>query len=333
MIPQDGRFKIQVQDDKLAFRVSIIPVYDGEKIVMRLLHEGAKPLSLDQLGLLEKPRAAVESAIKKPHGIILVTGPTGSGKTTTLYTVLGMLNQPGVNITTIEDPIEYRMAGVNQSQINPKVGFTFASGLRAFLRQDPNIIMVGEIRDKETAEIAIHAAMTGHLVLSTLHTNDAPTTLPRLIEMGVPPFLVAFTANIIMAQRLVRKICSFCKKEVKLDEAAVKELGTVLENNKMVALFKDKLPEEHKKNATNNIFYKGEGCSRCGQTGFKGRIGIYEVLEVDDELAKKINERATADVIKLYARQKGMQTIAEDGLLKAKMGITTISEILRVTKD
>lgn len=333
MIPQDGRFKIQVQEEKLAFRVSIIPVYDGEKIVMRILHEGAKPLSLDQLGLLERPRALVESAIKKPHGIILVTGPTGSGKTTTLYTVLGMLNQPGVNITTIEDPIEYRMAGVNQSQINPKVGFTFASGLRAFLRQDPNIIMVGEIRDQETAEIAIHAAMTGHLVLSTLHTNDAPTTLPRLIEMGVPPFLVAFTANIIMAQRLVRKICTYCRKEIKLDDAAAKELANVFETNKMIALFKENLPEENKKDAANNVFYKGEGCRRCGQTGYKGRVGIYEVLNVDEELSKKINERATADTIKTYSKERGMITILEDGLIKAKMGITTISEVLRVTKE
>ncbi|MCX6779621.1 MAG: ATPase, T2SS/T4P/T4SS family [Candidatus Magasanikbacteria bacterium] len=224
MIPQDGRFKIQIQDEQMAFRVSVLPVYDGEKIVMRLLHEGAKPLTLDQLGFLESARAKLENAIKKPHGMILVTGPTGSGKTTTLYSVLGILNQPGVNISTVEDPIEYRVAGVNQSQMNAKVGFTFASGLRALLRQDPNIIMVGEIRDQETAEISINAAMTGHLVLSTLHTNDAPTTLPRLVDMGVPPFLVAYTTNIIIAQRLVRRICEFCKKEFTLEGAALDEL-------------------------------------------------------------------------------------------------------------
>lgn len=331
MIPQDGRFKIQVQDEKLAFRVSILPVYDGEKIVMRLLHEGAKPLTLDQLGFLDKTREKMERAIKKPHGMVLVTGPTGSGKTTTLYSVLGMLNQPGVNISTVEDPIEYRIAGVNQSQINSKVGFTFASGLRSLLRQDPNIIMVGEIRDQETAEIAINAAMTGHLVLSTLHTNDAPTTLPRLIDMGVPPFLVAYTANIIIAQRLVRKICPFCKKEYKLDKAAEDELAKAFDTKKLNLLFKEHIKENKKIDLF--TFYQGEGCRRCGQTGYKGRQGIYEVLEIDDELTKKINERATANDIKDYARSKGMLTMIEDGIIKAKMGITTINEILRVTKE
>jgi len=335
MIPQDGRFKIQLQDDKLAFRVSIIPVYDGEKVVMRILHEGTKPVPLDALGFLPKTSQMISAAIKKPHGMILVTGPTGSGKTTTLYSILGILNQPGVNISTIEDPIEYRMPGVNQSQINPKVGFTFATGLRAFLRQDPNIIMVGEIRDQETAEIAIHAAMTGHLVLSTLHTNDAPTTLPRLIDMGVPPFLVAYTANIIVAQRLVRKICPFCKKEYKLDKASATELAKVFDVEKLLKLFKDndvKLKEEEKKLET-IIFYAGEGCRRCGMTGYKGRMGIYEVLEIDQGLTKKINEHATADDIKIYAREHGMMTMLEDGLIKAKNGVTTINEILRVTKE
>jgi len=336
MLPQDGRFKIQIADEKLAFRVSIIPVYDGEKIVMRLLHEGAKPLSLEQLGLLDKPKAIIESAIKKPHGMILVTGPTGSGKTTTLYSILGILNQPGVNILTIEDPIEYRIQGINQSQINPKVGFTFASGLRAFLRQDPNIIMVGEIRDQETAEIAIHAAMTGHLVLSTLHTNDAPTTVPRLVDMGVPPFLVAYTTNIIMAQRLVRKICPYCKKEFNIDQAAVTELAKVFDVKKISALFKDYIPgkdEDAGKDLDKITFYRGEGCHRCGQSGYKGRMGIYEVMEIDEELIKMINTHATADDIKKYAREKGMLTMLEDGLIKAKMGITTISEIIRVTKE
>ncbi len=335
MVPQDGRFKIAVQDEKLAFRVSILPVYDGEKIVMRLLHEGTKPVSLDALGLLEKPRSILERAIKKPHGMILVTGPTGSGKTTTLYSVLGILNQPGVNISTVEDPIEYRMPGVNQSQINPKVGFTFAGGLRALLRQDPNIIMVGEIRDQETAEIAIHAAMTGHLVLATLHTNDAPTTLPRLIDMGVPPFLVAYTTNIVMAQRLVRKICAFCKKEYKLEKEAVIELGKVFDVEKMIPLFKEngiKMAGEEKKLEA-MAFYKGEGCSRCGSTGFKGRVGIYEIMEMDEELTKMINAHATANEIRSYARAQGMLTMMEDGLIKAKMGTTTISEVLRVTKE
>jgi len=335
MVPQDGRFKIAVQDEKLAFRVSILPVYDGEKIVMRLLHEGTKPVSLDALGLLESPRGVLERAIKKPHGMILVTGPTGSGKTTTLYSVLGILNQPGVNISTVEDPIEYRMPGVNQSQVNPKVGFTFAGGLRALLRQDPNIIMVGEIRDQETAEIAIHAAMTGHLVLATLHTNDAPTTLPRLIDMGVPPFLVAYTTNIVMAQRLVRKICTFCKKEYKLEKEAVTELGKIFDVVRMAPLFKDnKVPlAAGEKNLEAITFYKGEGCSRCGSTGYKGRVGIYEIMEMDDELTKMINAHANANEIRAYARAHGMLTMLEDGLIKAKMGTTTISEVLRVTKE
>lgn len=340
MIPQDGRFKIQLQDEKMAFRVSIIPVYDGEKIVMRLLHEGVKPLTLDQLGLLDGPRKLLEEAIKKPNGMILVTGPTGSGKTTTLYSVLGILNQPDVNISTIEDPIEYRIQGVNQCQINPKVGFTFAAGLRAFLRQDPNVIMVGEIRDQETAEISIHAAMTGHLVLSTLHTNDAPTTIPRLIDMGVPPFLVAYTTNIVMAQRLVRKICPYCKKGYFLDKAAADELGRVFDVQKISALFKDNLPKDYKEEGTidengveKTTFYKGEGCNRCGQTGYKGRVGIYEIMEIDDELTRMINAHATADDIKNYARQHKMVTMLEDGLVKAKMGVTTIAEIIRVTKE
>lgn len=336
MAPQDGRFKIQIQDEKMAFRVSIIPVYDGEKIVMRLLHEGAKPLTLDQLGFLDGPRKLVEEAIKKPYGMILVTGPTGSGKTTTLYSILGILNQPDVNISTIEDPIEYRIQGVNQSQINAKVGFTFAAGLRAFLRQDPNIIMVGEIRDQETAEISIHAAMTGHLVLSTLHTNDAPTTLPRLVDMGVPPFLVAYTTNIVMAQRLVRKICPYCKKSYNLDKGAADELAKVFDVKKMSALFKENIPKDYKDeggDVSKITFYKGEGCNRCGQTGYKGRIGIYEILEIDDELTKMINAHATADDIKIYARQHNMITMLEDGLVKAKTGITTITEVLRVTKE
>lgn len=336
MVPQDGRFKIQIQEEKMAFRVSIIPVYDGEKIVLRLLHEGAKPVTLDQLGFLDKPRKILEDAIKKPHGMILVTGPTGSGKTTTLYSVLGILNQPGVNICTIEDPIEYRMQGVNQSQINAKVGFTFAAGLRSFLRQDPNIIMVGEIRDQETAEIAIHAAMTGHLVLSTLHTNNAPTTLPRLVDMGVAPFLVAYTTNIVMAQRLVRKICTYCKKGYFLDKEIEDELGRVFDVKKISALFKANIPKDYKDEGSDVekiTFYKGEGCNRCGQTGFKGRMGIYEILEMDEELIKMINAHCTADDIKKYAREKGMITMLEDGLVKAKMGITTISEVLRVTKE
>ncbi len=335
MVPQDGRFKISVQGETLSFRVSIIPVYDGEKIVMRLLHEGQKPLSLDELGFLPGIKELVEEAIEKPHGMVLVTGPTGSGKTTTLYSLLGMLNQPDVNICTIEDPIEYHVSGINQSQINPKAGFTFASGLRAFLRQDPDIIMVGEIRDKETAEIAIHAAMTGHLVLSTLHTNDAPTTLPRLLDMDIPPFLVAFTANIIIAQRLVRKICPNCKESFKLTGKELKQLQSLIDKSKLTTLFKEhevKLSSSEK-TLDSFTFYRGKGCKKCNASGYKGRIGIYEVMVVDPGLQKIINTNATAADIKEYALKNGMVTLFQDGLIKAKQGVTTIEEILRATKD
>jgi type II secretory ATPase GspE/PulE/Tfp pilus assembly ATPase PilB-like protein len=240
-----------------------------------------------------------------------------------------------VNISTVEDPIEYRMPGVNQSQINTKVGFTFASGLRALLRQDPNIIMVGEIRDGETAEIAIHAAMTGHLVLATLHTNDAPTTLPRLIDMGVPPFLVAYTTNIVLAQRLVRKVCPFCKKEYRLEKDALTELAKVFDVEKMTALFKDNeiIMSEDDKKLESMVFYKGEGCNRCGSTGYKGRMGIYEIMEIDEELTKMINAHGNANDIRAYARAHGMITMLEDGLIKAKQGVTTINEVLRVTRE
>ena len=335
MKPQDGRFKIKIQDEKLAFRVSIIPVYDGEKIVMRILHEGQKPLTLDQLGFLPRPRKLVEQAISKPHGTIMVTGPTGSGKTTTLYSLLGLLNKPDVNISTIEDPIEYHVDGINQSQINPKADFTFASGLRAFLRQDPDIIMVGEIRDQETAEIAIHAAMTGHLVLSTLHTNDAPTTIPRLLDMGIPPFLIAFTTNIIVAQRLVRKICDKCRKEFHLEKKAISELQKATDVKKISTLLKnhDIKLKKGEKNLQSISFYHGEGCRHCGKTGYKGRIGIYEVMEIDEAMIKKINEHASAAEIKTLARKNNMATMLEDGLIKAKQGITTIEEVLRVTKE
>jgi len=334
MVPQDGRFKIQIQDEKTAFRVSIIPVYDGEKIVMRLLPEGAKPLTLEELGFLPMVKEKIEVAIKRPHGMILVTGPTGSGKTTTLYSILGMLNQPQVNISTIEDPVEYHIGGINQSQINPKVGFTFATGLRAFLRQDPDIIMVGEIRDQETAEIAVHAAMTGHLVLSTLHTNNAPATMSRLIDMGVPPFLVAYTTNIVLAQRLVRRVCEHCKKEFHLDKNAIKELGLVFDTDQILPLLKKY--SELKSSETDLdkiVFYQGEGCAKCKQSGYKGRVGIYEVMPIDEEISKKINARATTAEIKEYARTQGMLLMSEDGIIKAKQGITTISEIIRVTKD
>ena len=333
-LPQDGRFKVNAKDYKVSLRVSIIPTFDGEKIVMRLLNEKAQILTLEQLGFQPSALESIKRNISKPHGMILVTGPTGSGKTTTLYTVLNILNTPEVNIITIEDPIEYRMPHVNQSQVNPKIGYTFATGLRSFLRQDPNIIMVGEIRDQETAEIAIHAAMTGHLVLSSLHTNDAITTLPRLSDMGVPAFLVASTTNIIIAQRLVRKICPNCIQSYKLDKLMIKELTKQLNvENIMQTMQNKRIIADAKRGLESLLFYRGAGCKQCSNSGYKGRIGIYEALEVTDEMSELILRKEPPAVLKKQAEKQGMLTIIEDGFIKAKNGITTIEEVMRVTKE
>lgn len=333
-LPQDGRFKIATKDYKLSFRVSIIPTFDGEKIVMRLLNEKAQVLTLEQLGLQPSSLEGLKRNINKPHGMILVTGPTGSGKTTTLYTVLNILNTPEVNILTIEDPIEYRMPKVNQSQINPKIGYTFAAGLRAFLRQDPNIIMVGEIRDQETAEIAIHAAMTGHLVLSTLHTNDAVNTLPRLADMGIPAFLIASTTNVIIAQRLVRKICPNCIQSYKLEPNTVNDLNKQLDvSNILHTLQKERVISDTKNGIQSLLFYRGKGCKQCNNSGYKGRIGIYEILEITPEIYELILKKASGSELKKQALDQGMLAMVEDGFIKAKNGITTIEEIMRVTKE
>lgn len=333
-LPQDGRFKIYTHEYRVSFRVSIIPAFDGEKVVMRLLNEKSQLLTLEQLGLQPSPYEIVKKNIDKPHGMILVTGPTGSGKTTTLYTILNILNTSEVNIITIEDPIEYRMQHINQSQVNPKIGYTFATGLRAFLRQDPDIIMVGEIRDTETAEIAVHAAMTGHLVLSTLHTNDAVTTLPRLTDMGVPSFLIATTTNLIIAQRLVRKICSRCIHSYTLDKKGVTELDKIV-NVKLVmkTLEREKIISLEKQSMESLLFYRGKGCKECNFEGYKGRIGIYEVLEVNEDVSKMIIRKANADELKVAAKGQNMITMLEDGFMKAKQGVTTIEEVLRVTKE
>ncbi len=265
-LPQDGRFKIETKKYKYSFRVSIMPIFDGEKIVMRLLKESGKALTLEQLGFLKSPLKIVGRNIKRPHGIIFVTGPTGSGKTTTLYSIMNILNKPEVNITTVEDPIEYRMPGINQSQINTKMEFTFAKGLRSLLRQDPDIMMVGEIRDKKTAEIAVNAAMTGHLVLSTLHTNDAATTLPRLGDMGVPPFLIAFTSNLIIAQRLVRKLCTECKKSYKLDKESIAELSKLFNTAEIMrSLTRLKFIKAGTR-MSSLPFYRPTGCQKCGNS-------------------------------------------------------------------
>lgn len=332
-LPQDGRFKIENTNYKISFRVSTIPVFDGEKIVMRLLDENNKLLQLPDLGFRPGDLKKIQVAVSKPYGMILVTGPTGSGKTTTLYAVLNTLNTPEVNISTVEDPIEYRMEHINQSQINPKIEFTFASGLRALLRQDPDIIMVGEIRDRETAEIAINAAMTGHQVLSTLHTNDAPSTLPRLLDMGVVPFLIASTVNVVVGQRLVRKICQHCIMSYQLDKQAVADLSDQLDINNFIKVMQDEGAVKGSKDLHSLLFFKGKGCKKCGDSGYKGRLGIYEVMEVTPEIQKLIITKATSAELRLVAREQKMTTMLEDGLVKAKSGVTTIEEILRVSKD
>lgn len=335
-IPQDGRFKLEKDGTKMSFRVSVLPIFDGEKVVMRLLDESSKGLTLEVMGLAGKALEIIHQEIRKPNGMILVTGPTGSGKTTTLYTIMDILNVSNVNISTVEDPVEYRMPKINQTQIQPKVGLTFAAGLRALLRQDPDIIMVGEIRDNETMEMAIQAAMTGHLVLSTLHTNSAAGTLPRLLDMGAEPFLVASTANVIIAQRLVRKVCQDCRVEYKLTEKELKVLEKNYDMQKTLEMIKRSgiLGSQLKaKDKWEDIkLSKAKGCEQCTE-GYHGRNGIFEVLEVDEEIRQMISQRASANELENKAREKGMLTMVEDGFVKCIQGITTVEEILRVTKE
>ncbi len=422
-VPQDGRFKFSMGQRQVALRVSTLPIMDGEKVVMRILDESARALTLEELGFEGRSLEIIGRNLHKPHGMTLVTGPTGSGKSTTLYSVLSLLNTAGVNISTVEDPVEYRVTGVNQTQVNPKAGMTFASGLRALLRQDPNIIMVGEIRDGETADLAVQAALTGHVVLSTLHTNNAATTLPRLLDMGIEPFLIASTVNTVIGQRLVRRLCPTCrtsfipegneliniKRDFQLDVALkhFNEMKTgVVEEPPTIAPVASELPKEpdiapteHKKGKVINpphdmietaksildkiaadpniinrsaddarkvisastenpapvpeapaapaaapdpahlkggqfLLYKaGPGCEACGGAGFQGRMGIYEVLEVNDAISKLIVGHATADDIQVQAIRDGMLTMQQDGFVKALMGRTTIEEILRVTRE
>lgn len=333
-LPQDGRITISTDQAKVALRVSILPVYDGEKVVLRLLDESKNILTLEQLGFNELALGVVKRHIKKPHGMILVTGPTGSGKTTTLYTVLNILNTPQVNISTIEDPIEYRISRVNQSQINPKIGFTFASGLRTLLRQDPNIIMVGEIRDNETAQIASHAAMTGHLVLSTIHTNDAVSTIFRFSEMGIPHFLIASTVNLIIAQRLVRKICRDCVESYRLTQENIDEIS---KQYKLADVMAGLAMLGEKVEADTNIgelnFFRGKGCIKCGDTGYRGRVGIYEIFEMTEAASQAVLSQVSKEELLKIAIHDGMITLHQDGFVKAKRGLTTIEEILRVTKE
>lgn len=320
--PQDGRFRYKTGQTVIDVRISTIPTLYGEKIVARLLPATQRPLSLAELGMLDDVAKVISENIKKTYGMVLVTGPTGSGKTTTLYSILNALNRPEVNIVTIEDPIEYNIKYINQIQINPLAGITFASGLRSILRQDPNIIMVGEIRDEETAEIGVNAALTGHLLLSSLHTNDATTAIPRLIDMKIPPFLAAAVLNVVVAQRLVRKICINC-----IESYTPPAEFTDSMKNQMKEL---NLPESN----LPSMLYRGKGCKICGGTGYKGRMGIFEVFEVNEELRKIIiSPDFSLDMLVLAARKYGMILMFEDGLRKVSLGMTTIEEVLRVIRE
>ena len=315
---QDGRFRIVADGTNIDVRVSVTPTYYGENAVLRLLSTQAENYTLEGLGFTGLSLDRVKRNIRKPYGMILATGPTGSGKTTTLYTILKNLNTREVSIITIEDPIEYAIDGIEQIQVNTRTGLTFANGLRSILRQDPNIIMVGEIRDEETAGIAVNAALTGHLVLSTLHTNDAATTLPRLLDMDIEPFLIASTVNIAMAQRLLRKICTNCSVKRELTKEEAESLKNILP----AKLQGQKL-----------VFYSGKGCDQCDKTGYKGRVAIREILEMDDEIRVALMRRADASEIKKIAIKNGMTTMIENGIQQALDGKTTIEEILRVIHE
>jgi type IV pilus assembly protein PilB len=322
--PQDGRFRYNIGEKEVDVRVSVIPTFYGEKIVLRLLDAAQKPLSLKELGMFKETREIVKKAIETSYGMVLVCGPTGSGKTTSLYSIMNILNQPEVNIVTVEDPVEYDMRYVNQTQVNVAANLTFANGLRSILRQDPNIIMVGEIRDSETAGIAVQSALTGHLVLSSLHTNDAPTTVPRLVDMGVKRFLISAVLNLVSAQRLVRQICPHCKKEYQPEKNVVKSIREQLQQLE-IPEDKIKIPKK---------FYKGEGCDACNGLGYRGRIGIFEVMEINDEMRKMINsEDFNLEDLQNIARKQGMVTMFEDGLKKIESGLTTVEEVFRVIRE
>ncbi|WP_457644423.1 GspE/PulE family protein [Persephonella sp.] len=314
-LPQDGRIKVKIGEKKLDMRVSTLPTVFGERVVIRLLDRSDTLLTLEELGFEPDDLKKYERIIRKPHGLVLVTGPTGSGKSTTLYASLLKLKTPRKNIITIEDPVEYQIDGISQIQVNPKIDLTFANGLRSILRQDPDIVMVGEIRDLETAEIAIHASMTGHLVLSTLHTNDAPSAVARLVDMGVEPFLVASSLEGVIAQRLVRKICESCKNAYIPRDDEIEEINRYLGKELKI----DKL-------------YKGEGCENCLGTGFKGRIAIYEIMEIDEEMRVVISKQPESMAVREKALEKGMRTLVQDGLFKVINGITTVEEVLQVAQ-
>lgn len=324
--PQDGRFRIFEKGKQIDFRVSSFPVSMGEKVVMRVLDKEQGLISLEDLGVQGRNFEIIKKSIFEPFGMILVTGPTGSGKSTTLYSILQILNKEGVNIVTLEDPVEYAIEGINQSQVKPEIGYTFANGLRSILRQDPDVIMVGEIRDNETAELAVHAALTGHIVLSTLHTNDSIGAIPRLIDMKVEPFLVSSSLKVVIAQRLVRRICKYCKEEV--------EVSKLIRDN--IEKLLSAIPESHKKSLDlpDEIkMFKGKGCPKCGGVGMKGRIGIFEVLYMDERITNLIGDKIDEEELKKAAAAQGMISMKQDGIIKVVKGLTTLAEVERVTEE
>jgi len=347
-VPQDGRFKIKVGGKQYALRVSTLPVVDGEKIVMRILDESNQAITLEDLGYWGHSIDVIHQALTEPNGMVLITGPTGSGKSTSLFSILTILNTPDVNISTVEDPVEYKIPGVNQTQTNAKAGMTFASGLRALLRQDPNIIMVGEIRDTETANLGIQAALTGHLVFSTLHTNNAATSLPRLLDMNIEPFLIASTVKAVVGQRLVRRLCMTCRQQHTPDQA---EIDTVIrlfnlrpgQSFSYIHALEQQAKEQHiggdvplstgETSIVNLWKASPDGCEECNHTGYKGRIGIYEVLGNTVPIQKMIISNATSNQIQDQAIAEGMITMQTDGLIKSLRGDTTVEEVLRVTKE
>lgn len=354
--PQDGRFKIQIGSGFYALRVSTLPIQEGEKVVMRILNESSKALTLEELGYWGINLENVNKAIVQPHGMILVTGPTGSGKSTSLFSTLSILNKPSVNISTVEDPVEYKIPGANQTQVNPKAGMTFASGLKALLRQDPNIIMVGEIRDSETAGLGVQAALTGHLVFATLHTNNAATCLPRLLDMGIEPFLIASTVRAVIGQRLVRRLCVECRETYTPDAPALKQLNEIfsvgnpaimkhvhdLEETALAGGIgkgtgksdKSAIPLSTTDTAIKKLWrIHPDGCAACNHTGYKGRMGIYEVLANSSEVQRLIVSNSTSEAIQEQAIKEGMTTMQFDGFIKALRGQTSIEEILRVTSE
>jgi len=330
-LPQDGRFKVEMNREKVSFRVSIIPTHFGEKTVMRLLREDVSGFTLEGIGFHGEGLERIHYATKQANGMILTTGPTGSGKTTTLYTILDILNTPDVNISTIEDPIEYQMSRINQTQVKPEIGFTFSNGLRSLVRQDPDIIMVGEIRDNETASLAINAALTGHLVLSTLHTNSASGAVPRLIDMKIEPFLLVSTINVIVAQRLVRKLCSV-KEKFFLSKAELMSLKKTVDMDRVLGFLKEEKIAGEKDSWETIPFYKPKASPECAD-GYSGRAGIHEVLKISTPVRELIMKGGTAEEIERQAKAEGMMMMIEDGIFKAVQGITTIEEVLRVVTE